>query len=82
MSLIIITIVIRIYIQNCCVTMTVVVLEEDIAPGTLVTITIVIVILELVSMLKLLINMTIVIVKNSNRLKFKASYIENMLLHT
>lgn len=52
--------------QDCCMTMTVVVLELDIALRTLVTITMVIVILELALILKLLVTMAIVIVKDNN----------------
>lgn len=67
--------------QDCGFTMTVVFLELDITPGTLVTITVIILILELYLLLKLLINMTMVIVKNSSCLKFKASYTEDILFH-
>lgn len=70
------------YTQNCYFTMTVIDLELNIAPRTLVTITIVIIILELALVLKLLVIITIVIVKDVNYLKFTASYSGDTLLHT
>lgn len=56
------------YLQDCCLTIMVVVLRIKIVSEIFVTITMVIVMLELALALKFLATMTIVIMKNNNYL--------------